>query len=387
MKGWSYLNILKYKIESFVDLSHIIGNGFTVDYQEFNLGKFINKIHKIIQPLINPSVTFEILKDGRIGEYIVYDEERLFQIVIRLLLNAFKYTSHGYIKFTIMLCNANELRFIVNDTGSGITKEAILDIQKSSELIISPQSKKNIKLGGLGLATIQLILEKMGSSLEIQTTLGKGSEFSFDVLLLKKVQKVHSFIKSSNCVLNYRDKQPSNVAKELNFGEQVHLLPISKLKKPKLLPQASLRELSYSKSNDCYNLIYVMVVDDDSLNRKVHKLLLAKYNGIIVTDHQNGLEAVEYISSLKSKKPNKIIILMDINMPVMDGMDASRKIREMTLNCAVKIIAVSAFSEKEEVQRILKCGIDYYVTKPLSKAALEKIMSLYCFVAKEGELK
>ena len=117
-----------------------------------------------------------------------------------------------------------------------------------------------------------------------------------------------------------------------------------------------------------------MVVDDEPVNRMVHKMHLQNYGSFIVSEHKTGKEAVEFICTLKDRNPGRVLILMDINMPVMNGIEATKAIRAMTFSFPVVIVAVSAFSSEEDINRIMSCGMDSYVIKPLTKDKLAKML-------------
>jgi CheY-like chemotaxis protein len=126
----------------------------------------------------------------------------------------------------------------------------------------------------------------------------------------------------------------------------------------------------------CY--INALIVDDCSINRMVHRMLMDKYSNFKITEHSNGLEALEYVKILSGHNPEKIIILMDINMPVMNGIESTKAIRNLKLACPIIIIAISAFSDENDIKKIESCGISSYITKPVTKDKLQRILTLYC---------
>jgi CheY-like chemotaxis protein len=132
------------------------------------------------------------------------------------------------------------------------------------------------------------------------------------------------------------------------------------------------------KRSACLDMVNVLVVDDCSVNRMVHKMLLEKYSNFKITEHCNGSEAVEYMKVLSLNAPKKVLVLMDVNMPLMDGIEATRVIRSMRLDFPITIVAVSAFSDEKDIEKILDCGMNSYITKPITKESLGRMLTIIC---------
>jgi len=96
---------------------------------------------------------------------------------------------------------------------------------------------------------------------------------------------------------------------------------------------------------------YAMVVDDEPVNRMVHRMLLESHSNFEISEHKNGKEAVIFVQQLSMLNPSKLLILMDINMPIMDGINATKEIRKLNLDFPIVIIAVSAFSDEEDIKK------------------------------------
>ena len=138
--------------------------------EKIKIKKFLKFIEKTIFPLLNESVGFTIMRDNILPTHIKQDNERLTQILIRIIQNAIKYTNVGSIALQICLRTNNDIEFSVVGTGPGMSQETIQSICNSASLIVSnTQTGSSIHLNGLGLATIQLLLEKMGSKLDISS--------------------------------------------------------------------------------------------------------------------------------------------------------------------------------------------------------------------------
>jgi CheY-like chemotaxis protein len=232
------------------------------------------------------------------------------------------------------------------------------------------------------LGTIQLLLEKMGSKLEIQSEVGIGSHFSFIISLKETIDRSKKLTyKYSFSSINMASKiklQKKNsimmVPEEFNEQEGIHR-PYTKFNKS-MIPEKM--ELPLKKLSASLDIVNVLVVDDCSVNRMVHKMLLEKYSNFKITEHCNGAEAVAYMKVLGLSGPKKVLILMDVNMPVMDGIEATKAIRRMCVDFPITIIAVSAFSNEKDIDKILDCGMNSYVTKPITKESLARMLALIC---------
>ena len=174
--GLSSSSILNLNIDSFIDLNQAICNSLRIEYNDVYFSELIKRIKRLILPLLNKNVTFKIKKDILLPTKFVYDTEKLYRIIVRLLLNSIKHTPFGEVTLEICLRTNNDIQFIISDAGIGMNLDTITTIQKSTLNLLSNQSNiENISLAGLGLPTIQILLQKLGSKLMIDSQLGKGT--------------------------------------------------------------------------------------------------------------------------------------------------------------------------------------------------------------------
>lgn len=247
---------------------------------------------------------------------IVGDQHRLSQILFNLINNAIKFTSVGSVKIMAERFQ-NRLKFSVTDTGTGIPSEHLEDLFKP---FIQLDGSISRKYGGtgLGLAICKRLVEHMGGKIGIKSVLGKGSTFWFEI--------------------------PCKVPSTPLIGEK------------------AIRKSVVHKERH-YN---ILLVEDSQINQFVIKTMLEKL-GHSVNLASNGVEAID---AVKQKQPD--LILMDLHMPVMDGVEATKHI--MTEIAPLPIVALTANSSDEERIKCRKVGMVSIASKPVTTAILKKLL-------------
>ena len=303
-------------ISDILDLSKIEAGTLEFQYSNIDLNKMLNELTSSLQLKIKSEkvqLTCHLAKENC---FIHTEKNRLSQLLINLISNAIKFTTEGYIRFGYEL-HDKEIYFYVSDTGCGIPK----DKQKS---IFGRFVKLNsFEQGtGLGLSICQTLVEHMGGTIGVDSEEGKGSKFWF-TLPYKAAIAVEESIKK----------------------EEIQPISIEK------------------------NKFTILIAEDNESNYKLFaSILKGEYQLIHAWD---GQEAVEMF-----KQYNPQIILMDINMPVMDGYEATKEIRKYSAK--VPIIAITAFAYASDEQRVMESGFDGYMPKPINarllKAQLTEIM-------------
>jgi len=284
--------------------------------------------------IVDKGLEYHCEIDPRVPKQIVGDAHRLRQVLINLLGNAVKFTSHGSIVLRISPIPAGgskALDFSVEDTGPGIPPDAL-------NILFTPFSQVDSTLHrrfdgtGLGLAISQRIARAMGGAITVLSTLGKGSTFSFR--------------------LPIETEPPVSIqsgGSSLPLGSPDTATPMPPLGAHEAVPFAG---------------GLVLVVEDD----RTSSLLTGKILEAI--GHQpefvwNGLQALEAFA------PGKYIaILMDMQMPVMDGIEATKKIRAKESGSRIPIIALTANVMPGDLERCLAIGMDEFLSKPINKADL-----------------
>lgn len=310
-----YINIIESNntlllqlISDILDLSKIEAGTLEFCYSNVELNEIISEIESVIRYRTEAHGIQLVAQKGLPSCPIKTEKNRLMQVLNNLLNNASKFTSQGSITFGYEL-RGRELYFYVKDTGCGIPAD-------KANSIFGRFVKLNsfIQGTGLGLSICQTIVEHMGGHIGVESEEGKGSTFWFTI--------------------------PYQPAGTDNKKEDMHQ-PIS-VQKDKLT---------------------ILIAEDNESNYRLFQSILKRdYNLIHAWD---GKEAVNLY---KTHHPQ--IILMDINMPVMDGYEATREIRKLSLD--VPIIAVTAFAYASDEQRVMENGFDGYMAKPISAPLLRQ---------------
>lgn len=310
-----YINIIESNntlllqlISDILDLSKIEAGTLEFSYSNVELNDILSEIESVVRYRTETSGIQLIAHKGLPSCPIKTEKNRLMQVLNNLLNNASKFTSQGSITFGYKLCG-RELYFYVKDTGCGIPADKV-------NSIFGRFVKLNsfVQGTGLGLSICQTIVEHMGGRIGVESEEGKGSTFWFTI--------------------------PYQPADADNKKEDKHQ-PIS-VQKDKLT---------------------ILVAEDNESNYRLFQSILKReYNLVHAWD---GKEAVNLY-----KLHNPQIILMDINMPVMDGYEATREIRKLSLD--VPIIAVTAFAYASDEQRVMENGFDGYMAKPISAPQLRQ---------------
>ena len=310
-----YINIIESNntlllqlISDILDLSKIEAGTLEFCYSNVELNDIISEIESVTRYRTESNGIQLIVQKGLPSCLIRTEKNRLMQVLNNLLNNASKFTSQGSITFGYKLCD-KELYFYVKDTGCGIPADKV-------NSIFGRFVKLNsfVQGTGLGLSICQTIVEHMGGRIGVESEEGKGSTFWFTI--------------------------PYQPAAAENKKEEEHQL------------------ISVQKDK----LTILIAEDNESNYRLFQSILKREYNLVHAWD---GKEAVNLY---KLHTPQ--IILMDINMPVMDGYEATREIRKLSLD--VPIIAVTAFAYASDEQRAMENGFDGYMAKPISAPQLRQ---------------
>ena len=297
-------------VSDILDLAKVEANTLEFIYHPTDLNDLIRNIENTVKMRVKPGVMLNYTLGA--AECVVETERnRLSQVLINMLTNATKFTERGSITFGYEL-RGPEIYFFVRDTGIGITPEKQASVfQRFTKLNNFAQGS------GLGLSISQSIIEKMGGRIGVESPgLGFGSTFWFTIPF-KEVKTGQD---------NKTKTEP--VAK-------------AKIEKKKLT-------LLIAEDNESNYLLFDTILSND-------------YNLIHAWD---GVEAVELF---KQHKPDMII--MDINMPNMDGYEATREIRKISRT--VPITAVTAYAFASDKERIMENGFNGYVSKPVNANKLK----------------
>ncbi len=309
-------------IDDLLDLSKIETGHLELRYQDANLNALLYEVIQMVSLKArerNDEITLSI--SDSLPEYAHIEPDRLKQILINLLGNAIKFTENGQVTLNVVLQEPDNdkavLYFEVIDSGIGISKEKQSVIFKRFSQMDSSISRK-YGGAGLGLTICKELVERMGGAIGVESASGKGARFWF-TLPFKQVAKPPV----NNSKMNTTD-----------FNN---------------------RSLTGKR---------ILLVDDDETNQIIARSILERL-GCAVDVLANGQQAVD------ADKPYDLII-MDMQMPVMDGLEATRKLRHKGIS--TPIIALTANAMLEDQQRCREAGMDDYLCKPVDMNQLHQTL-------------
>jgi CheY-like chemotaxis protein len=313
--GENLLNI----INDILDLSKIEAEKITLENIECSLRDIIDELYKMFkQKADEKGIDLRISYDEEISDKLLSDPTRLRQILLNLTGNAIKFTDKGYVEIGVQKGNnfPERLEFYVRDTGIGIPQEKIESIFNPFEQVDGSMTRKYGGTG-LGLAIVNRLVGLMGGEIKVISQLGKGSTFYFQILY----EAVEDIV-----------EPPETIGKERGKGR------------------------------------IILVAEDNDLNYRLIETLLTKKDFDVVRA-TNGEDA---ISIYKTKRDEICLILMDVQMPVLGGLEATKVIRKY--NGDVPIIAITAHAMKGDQEKFLEAGCTDYISSPFEPSGLlEKI--------------
>lgn len=323
-------NSLQHIINDILDFSKLEAGKLAIQKNSFDIKDMIFDIIKIhAVNAAKKGLELNYLLSSSLPPYLIGDSLRIQQILNNLISNAIKFTDAGEIQLSVKTGISNEdfveLLFMVSDTGMGIDEKDVPKLFNSFSQLETTVNKKH-KGTGLGLVISKQLVELMGGRIWFESKKNRGSCFSFAIILEKgeAPSKKDRYMEASGMEFN----QPLNI----------------------------------------------LLAEDDAVNQKVLTQLLKK-KGHRVALAANGQEVYDYY--IKNKYD---IILMDIQMPEVDGIEATAMIRqnEAVTQQHIPIIALTAFALQGDRERFLKMGIDEYVSKPVKISELYDKIAVLC---------
>jgi signal transduction histidine kinase/DNA-binding response OmpR family regulator len=313
-------------INEILDYSKIESGKLSLEAETFDLKESIYLIYDLLKIRTSlKDIEFEVLLDSDLPKFVIGDKTRLSQILTNLIGNAIKFTNRGDVKLKVQIINKtteiNEIKFSVTDTGIGIAEDKLSKIFERFE-----QADKSTfgKFGGtgLGLNITKSLVELYGGVLRVESTLGKGSNFNFTIKFqIPKIQEID--LMGMKTMFSKRD----NNNKPTLDGKKI------------------------------------LLAEDTEVNVKLVKKIFENKN-IILDVAENGKICIDKVKAGKYD-----LILMDLQMPVMDGFEATEYIRK-ELKRDIPIIAVTANACIREKQRCLHLKMNDYLTKPFKSEDL-----------------
>ena len=323
-------------INDILDMSRIESGKTTLNVEKMNLPQQISQLDSIIRQQAGQRRQTFTVNTHLQHENVLADPNRLNRVLMNILSNAVKYTpTGGHIRFEVDELPRNEhyarYRFVVQDDGIGMSKayqKTLFDPFTREER----SGTNKVQGTGLGMAITKNIVDLMGGSINVESTTGKGTRF--EVVLEFLVDTEADTVPEAQ-VLPEEEKETS---------------PLSGMK--------------------------FLCAEDNAINAEILEMLL-EANGASCTICSNGQEIVDAFASVKPGEYD--MILMDVQMPVMDGLEATRRIRsgENPLGRIIPILAMTANAFLEDMQKSREAGMDEHLSKPVDIAALEQTVKRF----------
>lgn len=315
-------------VNGILDISKIEANKMEIIPKEYNPREVFNSLCKLAKTRIGEKpVEFKMFMANDLPGVLKGDVAKVKQIVLNILTNAAKYTDRGEINFNVNCINRPDtntclLYISVRDTGRGIKKE---DIDKLFNKFERLDEDKNttVEGTGLGLAITKSLAEMMGGRITVQSKYGEGSNFR--VYLEQEIVSMEI---------------PEDKSEEIEIDYSLH---------------------SGKR---------ILVVDDSKINLKVAMQILKPYNFNVVTA-ESGFEAIDLAQSQTFD-----LVLMDIMMPKMNGVEALRRLKEIS-GFDVPVVALTADAIEGTDEKYINAGFDDYLSKPIDRYLLNKVLNKY----------
>nr|AGS52226.1 multi-sensor hybrid histidine kinase [uncultured bacterium contig00056] len=314
-------------INDVLDMSKIEANKFDLSSVEFEVREILQKAVSFVRfNMETKKQKFSLNIEANVPVLLKGDDQRLTQVLTNLLSNAVKFTpEEGKIGLNVSLVrtehNVSEVRFEVRDSGIGVSPE---NQKKIFRMFEQAESGTTRKFGGtgLGLSISRHIIELMGGSIHVESEAGKGSSFIFTV-------KMHAVKKDTIPIIEIKDK-------------------------------ISVQE------GEVYSGKKILLAEDIEINREI-LISLLEGTGLVIDTAENGIEALD---KYKGNPGYYDLIFMDMQMPEMDGIEATKQIRkfekdEVVFNKRIPIIAMTANVFKEDIESCIAAGMNDHIGKPL----------------------
>jgi signal transduction histidine kinase/BarA-like signal transduction histidine kinase len=330
-------------VNEVLDMSRIESGRITLFEEELDLSELIQNVRVIVENLaLSREHTFTVETKGVVHPAVIGDASRIRQIMANLLSNAVKYTPQGgRIRFTVHEVEGTEAEgieveetevggrlgnyvFVIEDNGVGMTAEFLQEIYEPFSRVDDSRTSK-IEGTGLGMAIVHNLVRMMKGTIEVESTIGEGTRFIVTLPLKRQDETAVQQRQGQEFVTDFTGKR-------------------------------------------------VLMVEDNELNMEISSDLLATV-GVTVETAENGLEAVEKV--VRSTEFYYDIIFMDIQMPLMNGYEATMKIRSLKRAdaLALPIIALTANAFAEDILKAKEAGMNDHVSKPIALDRLVTIMN------------
>ncbi len=306
-------------INDVLDLSKIEAGKFELQFSIFSLHSLIFTIGKMLEiKAIEKGLGFEVIISPNTPSFVIFDERKLKQVLLNVLSNAIKYTDKGEVVLSLNLIrqegNKARISFSIQDTGRGIAKSDIESIFMPFQQITT--NSQYVQGTGLGLSITKSLVEAMGSEIKVESELGKGSQFSFEIEF---------------------EIPENNQEEAISFDEVI----------------------GYKG-----NRKKILIVDDNIMNRILFERMLRGI-GFLIEHGESGKDA---LSKIDIFFPD--LIFIDLRMPGISGLDLIKIIKDNPKYKDIKLIATSASAFNETRNKCIEAGADDFIIKPIQFSEL-----------------
>lgn len=343
-------------VNDVLDLSKIESGKIELDETDFNFKEVIDESLNIVMTKAKEKNLY-LLKDinPNIPVNLTGDPVRIRQILVNLLSNAIKFTEKGKVELKVNFDKINDekinIKVSVSDTGMGIPGDFINSLFKPFSRVNRMKSPQTTGTG-LGLVICKEFINLMEGEINVNSEEGKGSVFYFNIKLKKQ----------NNTGI---------------YGEEItknHYCETSR-KETEMVDEIDVKQLNKTEIKKKREKVSILLAEDNMINQKVI-LRILNDAGFKTESVTNGLLALEAV-----KNKNYTLVLMDIQMPEMDGLTATKNIRELDNGKSkIPVIAITAHAMKGDREKCLEAGMDDYATKPIIAEELIKIVDKWAFL-------
>ena len=328
VKAQSASNLLLRVINDILDFSKIEAGKLDLESTTFHLGKVLDDLDNIASATIkDKGIEFNVTRAMDVPDYFCGDPLRLKQVLLNLTTNAIKFTEKGKVTVSVeCVANGNDwegLRFSVADTGIGMSPEQQANLFNAFSQADTSTTRK-YGGSGLGLSISKQLVEMMGGSISVESDQKKGSTFSFIISLRCASAEESAAAAAAAANLTAIDGREADAP--------------------------------------CFTGVRILLVEDNTLNQELAKELFEK-RGVEVDLAENGADAVRMITESEVRYH---AVFMDVHMPVMDGLEATRRIRLDPAMATLPIIAMTASALPRERELCLAAGMNDQVNKPIN---------------------
>ena len=319
-------NVLLHVINDILDFSKIEEGQMAIEQIPFNLHQHIESVVQSFKEVCNKqNIDLQLDWDNNLSDWIIGDPFRIIQVLNNYLSNAVKFTQQGRVTLKIEIAE-NDLLFSVTDSGIGIAEEGL---QKLFQDFTQVDASTTRQFGGtgLGLAITKKIIEMMNGQIGVSSQTGKGS-----------------------CFWAKLPYQPVEIAEPSNNSSHT----------PK--PTVALKSCQ------------ILLVDDNLINRQIGQKILEKI-GHQVTLAEDGQQAIETLQQASMTNRPFDLILMDCQMPIMDGFEATKVIR--ALHYTLPIVALTANTSQEDKELAFESGMNDFLSKPFKIDEIQSMISTW----------